>query len=426
MTRRARVIAVLVATAVAAGAAWYVVRARPRADLPAIDLTGAEAEIAAAVEEARGEVLRAPRSAGAWGRLGMVLVAHQFYDEGNACLARAEELDPSEVRWPYLRGLTLLLSDGDAAVARFEKAVRVAGNRPGVRLALAEALLAQGRLDEAEVHFRRARDDDPRGPRAHLGLARIAGQRGDWPSARTHLAACADDPTTRKAARRLLAEARRAGGDAETAGREARQAEALPDDLPWPDPLRDEVERLRVGRQGRLERAERLLSEGRVPDALALLDRATRDDPGWDGAWLTLGQTLANLRDFPGAERALRAALRLTPQSVQANFSLGVVLFQRGKFADAEERFRAVTGLKPDHVLGHYNRGHCLSRQGKTAEAGDAFRAALRVRPAFAPAHSSLGELLAKEGRKAEAAEHFRRAVELDPDDAAAKKFLAD
>src|SRR5438034_5577484 len=48
----------------------------PETAPPAIDLSGADPVVAQAIEQARTEVLQQPRSAVAWGRLGMVLAGH--------------------------------------------------------------------------------------------------------------------------------------------------------------------------------------------------------------------------------------------------------------------------------------------------------------------------------------------------------------
>src|SRR5215207_4362078 len=106
---------------VSAAAAWYF---WPRADVgpPTVDLAGADPDVARAVEEARAAVKEAPQSAEAWGRLGMVLRAHNFGDEANVCFERAEHLDAADPRWPYLRGVTVALTDRDAAIPLLERA----------------------------------------------------------------------------------------------------------------------------------------------------------------------------------------------------------------------------------------------------------------------------------------------------------------
>ena len=86
------------------------------------------------------------RSAAAWGRLGKILLAHEFSDEARACFAQAEALDPAEPRWPYHQGTILSQGEPDAAIPKLQRAVERCGNDPDApRLRLAEILLAQGR-----------------------------------------------------------------------------------------------------------------------------------------------------------------------------------------------------------------------------------------------------------------------------------------
>lgn len=54
-------------------------------------------------------------------------------------------------------------------------------------IATADAALALGQLDEAEVVYERALDDKPRAAGALLGLAKVAAARGDAASAERHL-----------------------------------------------------------------------------------------------------------------------------------------------------------------------------------------------------------------------------------------------
>src|SRR5690349_21588977 len=45
---------------------------------PSVDPTGVDPAVLAAIDSARGAVRQSPRSANAWGRLGMILAAHNF------------------------------------------------------------------------------------------------------------------------------------------------------------------------------------------------------------------------------------------------------------------------------------------------------------------------------------------------------------
>src|SRR5437016_3622527 len=73
--------------------------------LPEVDLADADPAVKSLIGSAEAAVRRAPRSADAWGRLGMVLAAHSFYPESVVCFAAAQRLDSEEPRWPYFQGV---------------------------------------------------------------------------------------------------------------------------------------------------------------------------------------------------------------------------------------------------------------------------------------------------------------------------------
>jgi Tfp pilus assembly protein PilF len=424
--RRLLLALVLASVAVlAAGGYWFLWRT-PDPRPPALDLTGADPAVARAIARARAEVEKAPRSAAAWGRLGMLLRAHDYGEEANVCLARAEQLDAKDPRWPYLQGLTLVLGDRVAAIPLLERASDRSPDCSAPRLRLAEVLLMQGRLEEAGRHFRRVLEAEPDNARAALGLARLAQRRGDLQKALGYLQQAVSSPLVRKAALTLRAEVQQQLGAAEPARADLHAAARLKDDPLWPDPYVEEVERLTVGVQAQLAFASRLFHQGRGPEAVAILEEMARAAPEDDRVFLALGETRLRLGDSAGAEQALRHALALTPDAAEAHFYLGNALFKQDKPGAAERSFRRAVELKPAHALAHYNLGHCRLRQGDRDGAITAFRAALRYRPGYADAHTNLGDLLAQQGKDDEALAHLEQAVRLAPQDERARRLLAE
>ena len=96
LTRGRRVLWGLLFVAGAALVAGYLAWTAPRRQLPQIDLQGVHPDVAAAIQRATDAVRRRPRSGDAWGQLGMILHAHEYYAEAATCYQLASRLDPQE------------------------------------------------------------------------------------------------------------------------------------------------------------------------------------------------------------------------------------------------------------------------------------------------------------------------------------------
>jgi tetratricopeptide (TPR) repeat protein len=355
----------------------------------------------------------------------MVLAAHEFMAEANECFAQAERLDPREPRWPYYQGVALTLGSPEAALPKLQRAVELWGEgSEAPRLRLAEVLLGQGHLDEAAILFLAVLQRNEANARAHLGLGRVAYLRGDLEASVRHLDLARADARVRKAAYLLLAENHQRRGDQAAADEASQEADALPEDPPWPDPLVEEVAQLRTGRQAALELAEKRLRHGQVAEAAALLERTTRAYPESDWGWYLLGKAHVLQKDWAAAEQALRRAARLTPHAPEIQFHLGVALFQQQDLRSAAACFRRATELKPDYALAHYNLGQCLHLAGDRESTREALRAAVRSQPDLADARIFLAELLIGDGQYAEALVHLRQASEIAPEDPKLKRVL--
>jgi protein O-GlcNAc transferase len=177
-------------------------------------------------------------------------------------------------------------------------------------------------------------------------------------------------------------------------------------------------------------------------------------DPQQADVHYTLGVTLWQDGDFPGAAEELRAAIRVKPDYAEAHYTLGTVLRQEGKLEEAASALREAIRLQPDFAGAHTTLAAVLRQlgdsEGAAAEskagieigkqktnqqaalfatnsgrrllnAGDLdgaisqFRSAVGAMPRYAAAHFQLGLALQRKGEKEEAAKEFQKAVELDP-----------
>jgi len=404
---------------------------------PDISLEDADPDLVKAVEEARRSVRQQPYSARRWGNLGKLLRGAGLVEEAPRCFAQAERLAPEDPRWPYLCGESLLLRDADAALPPLRRAAALWGRDGGEVdnvapwLRLGEALLAAGEYAEAEQNLRRAEQAAPKDPSVLLDLGLLACARDQLEESKRYLLRCRNSPFTQQRACARLAEVCRRLGDDRTAAEFSARAVDLPPDRGWIDPFVAECLQGAVGVAARFRRAEQFETQGRYRDAALLLGELA-DHTADARAYVGQGRNLARLGDSRGAERALRAALRLAPENIQAHYTLAQVERARAEQArqqnnrPAEEQAlrRAVASAgqalarKPDHGQARALLGWCLARLGRRPEALVELRQAVKCRPDLAEPYLYLGEVLAEDGQLDEARRCLEQAVRrAGPDD---------
>ncbi|MFO0929859.1 MAG: tetratricopeptide repeat protein [Gemmataceae bacterium] len=370
--------AVVVLAAAAGTSYWVVSRPPPPPAPPEVDVGDDDPAVSAAYQAARAGVVRAPRSAEAWGFYGMFLLAHKYTPEAHRCFTEAGRLDPREVRWRYYNAVALS-EDPESSIAELQKAVDISpdADEP-MRLQLGEGLLLLGRTDEAGAVFDRLLARNPDHARARLGRARLALARGDLPDAEAQVRPILDHPETRKMAHTLLAEVRLRQGDRAAAERERAAVAQLPDDAGITHPWLGELLRFRVGRESQINRAVSLVEQGRPEEAERQISETVRDYPRSAVAWLWLGRARLAAGDLSAALDPIDRARKLDPELAEAHFYHGVVLFEMGRVREAQTSFLRATQLRGNHALAWYNLGQCQNRLGDPKAAVASFEKVLR------------------------------------------------
>lgn len=417
--RRLTIVLVIV---VALAVAVTLMRRNSDPRLPAVVTTGFEPVIVSQIETGIAKVRRAPRVGVSWGRLGMILQAHEFTAEAQDCFEHAQRFDPAEARWPYLHALLLSEQDTAAALVRMQRAVNLApASTDAPQLRLAQWLFENGRLEEAEGHFKKLLQASLGHAPARMGLAEVSQARGQLEDARRMIGPCLTNAYTARRAHLLLGQVERRLGRPSVAEAATRRVAALPPDWSWPDSFSAEAAQYRIGRKAWTEQAKQFLDQGRPEAAQPLLARLTRDYAHAPEGWLLLGRAHLERNDCAGAELAFRRVLQLAPDSVNGLAQLGATLLCQERNAEAIPVFQRVVQLKPDFGEAHFNLGLALGRAGRPAEALGPFRSALRCSPNFADPYVTLADLLIQKGEREEAASLLLRALQLNPSDERAK-----
>ncbi len=424
--RRVTIALLVAAVLVASSIGWRIQRtSAPEVPRPQLGPT-AEREVQMDLFGAARSVEGNPKSAANWGEYGITLRAYRQHPEADECLRIAADLDPLDFRWPYLLGAHTALTDPNAAIVWFERAAKCKTTDDGrdrVRIRLAEALLAVGRVDDARVAIGR---EPSASPRNRLVAARIAIAAGDYRQAAEYLSEIDDQPLAARQVLLMRAEISRHLGRQSYAELLAKRAAEAPEGT-WPDPLLDSIPARDYSRGGRLDEAVRLLRSGRPADAESLLRPLTFDktDPR---PFLGLAEVRATMGDRKGALDQLSLAIKVDPKNLTANYQFGLIHFQIGEQLWAEKRTDAAKKefqesvswldkafeVNPDFGKGILLKGAALHRfLGRQEEGLSLLRRFVQLRPEASEGHLLLGQALADSGQKVAALSSLSRAAEL-------------
>jgi Flp pilus assembly protein TadD len=88
--------------------------------------------------------------------------------------------------------------------------------------------------------------------------------------------------------------------------------------------------------------------QGNDTDAIEMLERVRQQYPNHAPSAEALGSLLMSAQRYSEAESQLRAAVRLDPQSVKANYQLGLLLARMGRKEEADKQLALSKTLRQE------------------------------------------------------------------------------
>jgi tetratricopeptide (TPR) repeat protein len=351
----------------------------------------------------------------AWGELGMVLMAAEYFTEAETALQNAEALAPKEFRWPYYLGhLYRRLGDAPKATAAFERAVKADGTYVPALVWLGNAYLDEGKPDAADPLFEQALARDPRMVAALLGRGRVALARNDYANAITVLQRGLTVDPDASALHPALALAYRGAGQPDRARAHLRPQGTTP--LRPPDPVYDEIDLLLETPVAYELRGARAMAAGRYDEAIAVFQKGVALAPNEPALRHKLATALALKGDVNGALTAMRETVRRSPDFAKGHYSLGLLYLQTSDYRRAAESFEAALRVEESYVEPRLQLAHLLRRVGQSMASLPHYQRVLELDPRIADARFGYAMALVDLGRYGDARDQLRQGTQMFPD----------
>ncbi len=343
----------------------------PQPELTGVDppveeqVRASQAALAATIASPHGSRFR---EAQAFGSLGQIYQAYGFNDAALACYTNAARLNPQSFRWSYYRGY-IKQKNGDAeiAVLVYQKALTLDPTNGPALLRLGSLELTEDRTDAARQYFTRAMTQPNPSAAALTGLGKVALLERQYSVARKYFSeALAREPQA-SGIHYQLAMAYRGLGDL---AHMQEQLQARGDVEPAiQDPLLDEIDALKRGVRGLMERAGAAMKENRYTDAVSLYRQLILLNPSNSLPYMYLGIALAKWGKPDQALKQYAHALQLDPSNANVRYNMGILLVEGRKKEEAIAQFRQAIQSDPGLVAAHLHLANLLMRNRKDADA---------------------------------------------------------
>ena len=401
-------------------------------EVPQPDLTGVDpqvqeqihaAQAALAATLAQADASRAHR-AEVFGRLGQIYQAYSFDSAALGCYTNASRLAPQSFRWSYYAAY-LGQEGGDAETAErdYQHALTLKPNNGPALLRLGDLELTLDHPLAAKRYFTKAATQRILSAPALAGLGKVALVEHQYSTAQRYFTqALAREPQA-SSIHYQLAMAYRGLGDLAHM-QEQLQARGNVEPVIH-DALLDEINVLKQGKFGLLERGNMAMSEGRFADAANTYREMVSLDPSNPITYKYLGLALARSGKGDEALKQYAHSLELDPNNATVHYNIGVLLIEARKEDQAIAHFQQAVGLDPGFLAAHFQLANLLMREKQDADAEREYGIVISLEPQNAFAHLMQAMATVHAGSYARARRLLEDAAQACPGDADIANALA-
>ena len=165
-----------------------------------------------------------------------------------------------------------------------------------------------------------------------------------------------------------------------------------------------------------LNRAENLISKGKLDEAIALLNELAKKDPQSPGFRPNLEKPITRAATFSRLSTILKRRFSKHPQDGEITQLLGLSYYSLGQWEKAIPLLEKVQSRLPQaEIDGAYLLGICYLRTQQLDKARSALARMFSVPPASAMAHLMLAKMMVHQRSEEQAVPELQKAISLDP-----------
>ncbi len=356
-------------------------------------------EFAKALPLYKEVVDKEPQNLGATEGYLTSLIGLTRMDDALKALAQANARFPGKARIAYLDGrVNDALDKTSEAEAHYQRAINADPKLTDATLYLARLYLRLRRVGDTKALLEQALAQAPSDARVRAAVGELAMLESDLPRARAAFQKAVELDAGLAEGHLGLSKVALEDGALETSRAEVEKALDLNAHV----------------KDGRLQHGLVLWRMRQLDEAVSELEKAKAEDPRANRTTILLGAVLLDKGDLANAEINLIAALAVEPINAEGHFYLGKVKNRRGEYSQAIDSMRNALDRAPNRPDYLYEMGIVYRDAKRTTEAIQMWKRAVELDPTQANSLEALGQAYLDRGEFDRAIAAFEQTLHVD------------